>query len=291
MHRRRPGRPRQLYDALFAECRGGTARVVATLIDAGADTNWVDEVGRCALYVACSSPRGSAAIVGTLLGRGADAQLAANGKAPLCVVCSHDDGCDRACLLLDYGADVNDDRYPGGRQPLALAAARGAEDLLSLLLDRGALINAKDAAGETALDAACKGSHVGAVRLLLGRNAHLRSCNPGVFDTGSLPYAAPPTVPFHTLQTDVARLVKEVCGLSIAAPTVNPRPVHPVAALLQFQEPTKWLDLRLAKRRAFLEHLRRAGFRQVLSTKPPSPKLRPSTSAPFGRNPKQRRFA
>lgn len=265
---------------LLDACRDGTASAVGDIIDAGADVNWIDDHGRTALFIACCDVRRpNWPIVATLLEHGADPMLATSGKSPLCVVCAHDSCRERASLLLNHGADPNDDRYHLGSRPLLLATTNSAEALIHLLLDCGAWINGRDAHGNTPLDIACQLGHVRVVQLLLGHNAHLRT-KAGVYkdDVSSvwLPYAMPPGHHVGRTQTQIRHLVDHCFGLGLSerkdkllpegvqqpAERVTPRPIHPIAALLRFREFTRWLDLRLSKRRSFLEHLRLAGMKR-----------------------------
>jgi len=56
--------------------------------------------------------------------------------------------------LLDAGADLEAKGGPRGQPALHGAAARGWNEVVQFLLDRGAKINSKDTLGMTALDAA-----------------------------------------------------------------------------------------------------------------------------------------
>ncbi|KAK3864043.1 hypothetical protein Pcinc_030239 [Petrolisthes cinctipes] len=71
--------------------------------------------------------------------------------------------------LLERGADPG---QAGEKEvtPLMLASAAGQEWLMRLLLDAGALVDAQDAAGRTALAYACRWGQGGAVEVLLAHH-------------------------------------------------------------------------------------------------------------------------
>jgi len=73
-------------------------------------------------------------------------------------------------LLFDHGADVNA-KNSLGETALFQAAAQGSEDLVQELLNHGAKPNLTDFRGRTALFSACKSRRKGVVRLLLDNGA------------------------------------------------------------------------------------------------------------------------
>lgn len=82
-------------------------------------------------------------------------------------------------LLLDAGAIVDPKRVTryNGRTPIQAAAESGYEEVVLLLLELGADINApaSPSSGVTALQAACFHGHVALVRLLIARGANVNS--------------------------------------------------------------------------------------------------------------------
>ncbi|KAK2776656.1 nacht and ankyrin domain protein [Colletotrichum kahawae] len=76
-------------------------------------------------------------------------------------------------LLLQGGANPNTHEEMDGvvRFVLASAACAGNEEIVQVLLDNGADINAVDGSGETAVYKAVVGQHCGVVRILLDRGA------------------------------------------------------------------------------------------------------------------------
>ncbi|PGH28581.1 hypothetical protein GX50_08674, partial [[Emmonsia] crescens] len=76
-------------------------------------------------------------------------------------------------MLLDSNADVN---AQGGEYGTALQAAshRGHEKVVQMLLDRDADINARGGYYDTALQAASQGGHEKVVQMLLDRNVNVK---------------------------------------------------------------------------------------------------------------------
>lgn len=73
--------------------------------------------------------------------------------------------------LIGLGADPKNASGSDGSTPLHLAADRGREDIVGLLLDRGADPNARNRDGSTPLHYAALNDHAGPVGLLLDRGA------------------------------------------------------------------------------------------------------------------------
>ncbi len=78
-------------------------------------------------------------------------------------------------LLLDNGADVNDDGYFSGFSPLHMAVICDRRPIAELLLDRGASVSQADKNGMTPLHLAAVFGGKDAVELLLGRQANLNA--------------------------------------------------------------------------------------------------------------------
>lgn len=79
--------------------------------------------------------------------------------------------------LLDQSIDADTQIPILGSSPLILAAAKGHTEIVRLLLDRGAHINATDHTGWTPLHAAIYGGHAEVVQCLLERGAQLDQPN------------------------------------------------------------------------------------------------------------------
>src|ERR1044072_9082951 len=191
-------------DALFAAIRRGSTSEAGRLIAGGARPNVKDAQGTPALMAAALFA--DADMVELLLKRGADPNTAdeSGATAFMCSVPSRDKG----QRLLDRGAMV-DARRAAGRPALLVAASYpGTVDLLRLLLARGADLHAQDRAGTTALALAGRsgGGDVGGFPVEHGRN-------PGALSPGARPPALarnyPPTI-YYLLAKGLAPIPDEL---------------------------------------------------------------------------------
>lgn len=64
-----------------------------------------------------------------------------------------------------------------GRTALHIAAASGNEDIISILIENGSILNAKDKRGDRPLHVATSGKHPRVVLLLLQKGAHVNVTN------------------------------------------------------------------------------------------------------------------
>jgi ankyrin repeat protein len=120
---------------------------------------------------------GNVAIVNLLIDYGAVLQMRTYNALSGAVQYNHK---EVVKLLLDYGADVNgsskqsDYKGPGviiGSTPLRLAAMKGNLDIMKLLLEHGAIVDASRQSGRTALHWASLKGHPDIVKLLLDYGA------------------------------------------------------------------------------------------------------------------------
>eukprot|EP00742_Colponemidia_sp_Colp-10_P009109 GILJ01009908.1.p1 GENE.GILJ01009908.1~~GILJ01009908.1.p1 ORF type:complete len:1719 (+),score=242.82 GILJ01009908.1:19-5175(+) len=162
---------------LHVACKQETCdmSLVRSLLERGAmsDINTLDNNGWSALHGAVSKGHTELALL--LLDNGAD-MLSLKADTLLSFACNQKTV--NVCLierLLQCGAvnDINKPDSEGGRTPLHFAVMNGREDLVSLLLDNAADIDALTADGSTDLHVACNHSvlNVVLVRLLLERGA------------------------------------------------------------------------------------------------------------------------
>ena len=55
--------------------------------------------------------------------------------------------------------NVNENLYPGGLKPLHIACSKNNEDIVRILIEKGANVNATDNSGKTPLHIAASSSH------------------------------------------------------------------------------------------------------------------------------------
>jgi hypothetical protein len=121
--------------------------LVRTLLRAGADPQ--DDTA-----LAWAAAKGEAAVVRLLLRAGGNPNArreAGNDPVLVCACQAKQDARKLVRLLLDAGADVN---LAGGWTPLGAAVLKNDLDLVRLLVQRGAHVNAKDRSHRTALQLA-----------------------------------------------------------------------------------------------------------------------------------------
>jgi len=156
-------RDNQQRTALMAASASGDAAAVEGLIASGADVAAVDAGGGTAITYAAS--QGHAAAVAVLQKHGAkptalELTMAAQACQPEMV---------RAMLGAGLPANGAEGRLP----PLVAAAGENCADVVTMLLDRGANINATDHDGWTALIKATEAGYVELVELLVKRGADI----------------------------------------------------------------------------------------------------------------------
>ena len=148
--------------------REGNFVMVATLADAGADVNGVDEHGVSALVGAAQG--GYQDIVRTLLSRGA--RIRSSGRSALVAAAEHGQ-LGTVGVLLEQGAEID-----AADMTSASALQRAAEsnhlDVIHLLLAAGAKVDVRDRKGVTPLIAAAVAGHSDVVKWLLSAGADPR---------------------------------------------------------------------------------------------------------------------
>jgi ankyrin repeat protein len=144
--------------------------MAALLLAAGADVDTPNRNGATALALACANA--SAGMVGRLLLAGADPGLAPTGEPPV-LTCARSGNRAAVTALLDGGAEV-DARETWRRQtPLMWAAAENHVEVVKLLLERGADVDAGSKGGFTALTFAVRQGARETTRVLLDAGAAL----------------------------------------------------------------------------------------------------------------------
>lgn len=154
------------YVDFFRAVNVDNARTVAELLDKGFDPNTLNESGQVALYIAMreDSPKVAALLLASPK-LNVDATNAA-GETPL-MMAALKGQLDWARSLLERGAKV---QKPGW-SPVHYAATGPSTELLALMLDRGADINARAPDMSTPLMMAVRFGPEDSVKLLVKRGA------------------------------------------------------------------------------------------------------------------------
>ena len=171
--------------ALMAACKAGQLESVRLLISRGADVNARDNEGDSVLtYGVINIDEDSSSkndrrsrqveIVKTLLASGADVNAQRSGWTPLLCAVSHGNN-DIVAMLLSRGADLNA-RTDTGMTALARAIYDGRLQVFRMLLEAGADVNSRDGEGYTPLMRSARGKPA-FVSALLKKGAELNALN------------------------------------------------------------------------------------------------------------------
>jgi uncharacterized protein len=155
---------------------------VASLLGEGADVNLAQADGATALHWAAYY--GDADLASQLIAAGANVSAAnREGSTPLWLASSRGDAVMIEKLLAG-GADANE-ALPLGRRPLMLAARSGHVDAVKVLLDHGADPNAReDERGTNALMQAADQGHADVIALLVERGADVAAASAPIMRDG-----------------------------------------------------------------------------------------------------------
>ena len=118
------------------------------LLDHGADPNQKSKDGWSTLHNAIATHKEN--LISTIVKRGGDVNAFSDGRAELYTAAASGT-LKTAELLLENGANPNIRTKEGGETPI-FAAARQSKQMVKLLLDHGAKINAEDFGGRRAID-------------------------------------------------------------------------------------------------------------------------------------------
>jgi ankyrin repeat protein len=153
---------------------------VQTLLEAGADPNYVHTSGQSPLHAACLHHSfGYTTIPQLLLNAGAEVDKRDYfGRTPLHIACMYRSyGCEKMVkCMLDAGADINaQDHF--GKSALHMACTNEHENLVRLLLDNGAKVHCADIYGNSPLHIACRWDDEAIAKLLLEAGAVIKCQN------------------------------------------------------------------------------------------------------------------
>ncbi|MGD2085923.1 MAG: ankyrin repeat domain-containing protein [Candidatus Aminicenantes bacterium] len=148
---------------------GGYTDIVLFLIEKGAKIDQPDSFGATPLHMAVLG--GQPEIVELLISKGADVNIKSrNGKIPL-QMAFEKDAPDIVEIFIKQGMAINSNIDQYGRTMLHEAAILGKIKIASFLIDKGAVIDAKDNAGKSPLDYALTCDHQKVAELLISKGA------------------------------------------------------------------------------------------------------------------------
>jgi 26S proteasome non-ATPase regulatory subunit 10 len=148
---------------------GGHANIVLFLIEKGAKINQPDSFGATPLHMAVLG--GQTEIVELLVSKGADVNIKSrNGKIPL-QMAFEKDAPDIVEVFIKQGLAINSNINQYGRTLLHEAAIMGKINIAGFLIDKGAVIDAKDNAEKSPLDFALICDHQKVAELLISKGA------------------------------------------------------------------------------------------------------------------------
>ena len=157
---------------LHNSAKSDEVKVVASLLDGGADIEARNENGATPLHVAAEYNEPE--VVALLLDRGANIEAhMSKGVTPLHLAAAHNRS-EMVALLLDRGANIKA-RPESGRTPLHFAARYNKPEVIAFLLDRGANIESRNQKGTTPLHFAARYNTPEVVALLLDRGADIEA--------------------------------------------------------------------------------------------------------------------
>ncbi len=155
----------------------GQVAAVQALLDAGADVNAKNNYGPFTpgdLWDKVLSSNNHQDPVGVLTVHGDDTRYMQNGYMPLHLAVFSIKHKQIVEMLVNKGADVNA-QPASGATPLFFAVIRDQKDDVQFLLDHGANVNLPDAYGDTCLDMALRLQYGSVIQILLDKGADINA--------------------------------------------------------------------------------------------------------------------
>jgi cytohesin len=171
--------PKYLNIELGSAAENGDVNKINELLAAGVDVNAAHPQNATVLYHALESPVLRAEIIRLLVDSGVNMSSTPLYWAAAAMITASDKNevTKAMSILIEAGADVNEREPKKGPTVLMVAAGRGSDPLVDLLLRSGAKINATTKSGRTALAIAVAGRHTETVKLLIEAGANLKKAD------------------------------------------------------------------------------------------------------------------
>ncbi|XP_023689008.2 uncharacterized protein bcl3 isoform X1 [Paramormyrops kingsleyae] len=148
------------------------ALLVQLLLSAGADPTMLDRHGQTAAHLCCE--HGLSSCLGLLLRHPASQTCLKvrnyEGLTMLHLAVQNSNK-ELVKMILDSGADINAVDFKSGRSPLIHAVENNSMEMINFLIESGSNVNMQSYSGNTALHSACGRGQVEAVRVLLKNGA------------------------------------------------------------------------------------------------------------------------
>ena len=161
------------FRSLVEACSDGDVSAVRRLLDEGRSVHETTEEGESLLSLACSA--GYYELAQVLLAMRANVEdRGVKGDCTPLMEAASAGNADIVRLLLEHGADVNA-QSSSGNTPLMYACAGGHEDVVTLLLESNANVEDHNENGHTPLMEAASAGHVGVAKILLGHGAGINT--------------------------------------------------------------------------------------------------------------------
>ncbi|CAF4113390.1 unnamed protein product, partial [Rotaria magnacalcarata] len=164
---------------LLMACTKNHETIIRHLIESGANVNLTSERGSSPLLAICQ--HNNVGLARSLIQNGArydvEAKNLYDGKINGLIVAAESGSFETLRLLVEAGLDVNykieGQGETAGRTPLFCACAKGFQDIVEYLIDRGADVNGAEESGLSCLHIASAMGHDDTVRILCERGANV----------------------------------------------------------------------------------------------------------------------
>ncbi|CAF1267411.1 unnamed protein product [Adineta steineri] len=164
---------------LLVACMRNHETIIRQLVESGADVNAVSERGSSPFLAICQ--HNNVDLARLLINHGAKHDIEAknlyDGKINGLIVAAESGSFDILRLLVDAGLDVNytieGKGETAGRTPLFCACAKGFQDIVQYLIEKGADVNGTEKSGLSCLHIAAAMGHADTVRILCEHGANV----------------------------------------------------------------------------------------------------------------------